>query len=236
MIMETNRYSSMLMTILQIKVLDVDSDDDQRIGLVSSSSVALIDNEGSLEEPPFEYGVDTSDIALICIKLGGSPAGKRKGPCCQEWPISNIVDIEHEWCESVMAVVKFNLISDEENTAEISNKTAGIVPLEFVVSNGTYWSEKLEAIKSLDMRYKTHWSTVVSGYSSNKPFEDLIYPDGDPDAISICSRDIELLQPKTFINDTIIDFYIKYLANKTNPEESHDKGNATAADEADVAS
>lgn len=40
-------------------------------------------------------------------------------------------------------------------------------------------------------------------------FEDVIYPKGDPDAVSISKRDIELLQPETFINDTIIDFYIK---------------------------
>lgn len=46
--------------------------------------------------------------------------------------------------------------------------------------------------------------------SFDKPFEDLIYPKGDPDAVSISKRDIDLLQPDTFVNDTIIDFYIKY--------------------------
>lgn len=40
-------------------------------------------------------------------------------------------------------------------------------------------------------------------------FDEVIYPKGDPDAVSISRRDIELLQPETFINDTIIDFYIK---------------------------
>lgn len=83
--------------VLPVKVLD----DDQRIGLVSSSSIALIENEGffplcfrchlehttflrcllfpktfkdcryffyvsgSLEEQPFEYGVDTSEIVRM---------------------------------------------------------------------------------------------------------------------------------------------------------------------------
>jgi sentrin-specific protease 7 len=59
----------------------------------------------------------------------------------------------------------------------------------------------------------------VSGYNLNQqkryfpsfdePFEDVVYPKGDPDAVSICKRDVELLQPETFVNDTIIDFYIK---------------------------
>lgn len=40
-------------------------------------------------------------------------------------------------------------------------------------------------------------------------FEDVIYPKGDPDAVSISKRDVDLLLPETFINDTIIDFYIK---------------------------
>lgn len=236
--------STLLQSLTDVKVLDVDSDDDQRIGLRSSSSIDPAENEGSLEEQPFD-GIDTSDIEKMVvvtpnyvkfgntyytkcsltfscgsIKLEGSPPWKTKGPCCHEWPISNIVNIEHESCESVkVAVVTFNLACNEGNTAEISNKTAGTAKLEFVVSNDTHWSEKLEEIKSLDMIYKTSWSTVESEYSSNEPFEDLIYPDRDPDAISICSRDVEVLQPKTFINDTIIDFYIKYLANKTNPEE-----------------
>ncbi|XP_026664344.2 probable ubiquitin-like-specific protease 2B isoform X2 [Phoenix dactylifera] len=54
-----------------------------------------------------------------------------------------------------------------------------------------------------------------------EPFEDVIYPKGDPDAVSISKRDIELLQPETFVNDTIIDFYIKYLKNKIEPNEKH---------------
>ncbi|KAL5984938.1 putative ubiquitin-like-specific protease 2B [Asimina triloba] len=43
----------------------------------------------------------------------------------------------------------------------------------------------------------------------DKSFEDIVYPEGDPDAVSLSKRDVELLQPGTFINDTIIDFYIK---------------------------
>ena len=46
-------------------------------------------------------------------------------------------------------------------------------------------------------------------FSSNEPFQEVVYPEGDPDAVTISKRDVELLQPETFINDTIIDFYIK---------------------------
>jgi sentrin-specific protease 7 len=46
-------------------------------------------------------------------------------------------------------------------------------------------------------------------FSFDEAFEDVIYPKGDSDAVSISKRDVDLLQPDTFINDTIIDFYIK---------------------------
>lgn len=49
----------------------------------------------------------------------------------------------------------------------------------------------------------------VKFYSFDEPFEDVVYPEGDSDAVSISKRDIDLLQPDTFVNDTIIDFYIK---------------------------
>uniref|UniRef100_M1D731 Sentrin/sumo-specific protease n=1 Tax=Solanum tuberosum TaxID=4113 RepID=M1D731_SOLTU len=56
-------------------------------------------------------------------------------------------------------------------------------------------------------------------YSSRDNFEEIIFPEGDPDAVSISKRDVDLLKPKTFVNDTIIDFYIMYLKNKMNLEE-----------------
>lgn len=47
--------------------------------------------------------------------------------------------------------------------------------------------------------------------SFDQPFEDVIYPKGDVDAVSISKRDVDLLLPDTFVNDTVIDFYIKYF-------------------------
>ncbi|KAL3592239.1 hypothetical protein D5086_010879 [Populus alba] len=55
--------------------------------------------------------------------------------------------------------------------------------------------------------------------SFDSEFEDVIYPKEDSDAVSISKRDVDLLQPETFINDTIIDFYIKYLKNQIPSEE-----------------
>lgn len=46
-------------------------------------------------------------------------------------------------------------------------------------------------------------------YSFDEDFETVVYPEGDPDAVSISKRDVDLLQPEIFINDTLIDFYIK---------------------------
>jgi sentrin-specific protease 7 len=39
--------------------------------------------------------------------------------------------------------------------------------------------------------------------------EVLTFPRGEPDAVTITDRDIESLQPKKFLRDNIIDFYIK---------------------------
>lgn len=47
--------------------------------------------------------------------------------------------------------------------------------------------------------------------SFDEPFEEVVYPKGDPDAVSISKRDVDLLQPETFVNDTIIDFYIQWV-------------------------
>jgi sentrin-specific protease 7 len=40
-------------------------------------------------------------------------------------------------------------------------------------------------------------------------FQGLVYPQNDPDAVTITQKDIRILDPSEFLNDTIIDFYIK---------------------------
>jgi Ulp1 family protease len=44
---------------------------------------------------------------------------------------------------------------------------------------------------------------------SIQAFEVLTFPQNDPDAVTITQKDIQRLKPKEFLNDTIIDFYIK---------------------------
>ncbi|KAL5076208.1 hypothetical protein RYX36_015192 [Vicia faba] len=65
-------------------------------------------------------------------------------------------------------------------------------------------------ITSLNLKYFPNFE---------EPFDEVIYPEGDPDAVSLSKRDFDLLQPDTFINDTIIDFYIQYLKNQIQEEE-----------------
>ncbi|KAL0772917.1 hypothetical protein Bca101_038068 [Brassica carinata] len=62
-------------------------------------------------------------------------------------------------------------------------------------------------------------SPTKTSFSFDEPFEEVIYPKGDPYVVSICKSDVDLLQPETFVNDTIIDFYINYLKNQIQGEE-----------------
>ncbi|GJY09926.1 hypothetical protein Tco_0378111 [Tanacetum coccineum] len=46
----------------------------------------------------------------------------------------------------------------------------------------------------------------------DQSFEEVVYPNGEIDVVSIGKRDVDMLLPDTFVNDTIIDFYIKYVS------------------------
>ncbi|KAH1040315.1 hypothetical protein J1N35_042058 [Gossypium stocksii] len=156
------------------------------------------------------------------------------------WAVGDIISIDAEWCQRVeTAIMNFVLQSKNSKRAENANEISVIESLKFSVYDPC-WSERQDSIKSLSVRYRDVWNTLSdknegntlmrkNGRSSSKPyfsdfhehFEEVIYPKGDPDAISISKRDVELLCPETFINDTIIDFYIKYLKNKIQPEKQH---------------
>ncbi|GKV02324.1 hypothetical protein SLEP1_g14778 [Rubroshorea leprosula] len=160
-----------------------------------------------------------------------------------EWAIDDIISIESEWCGRVeTAFISLVLRSKDSKTAGNADETSVIESLRFSVYDSC-WSEKQEAIQSLNVRYKGLWRITLdidrenegnalrgqhseafsNLYLSNlhECFEEVIYPEGDPDAILVRKRDVDLLCPETFINDTIIDFYIKYLKNKIQPEEQH---------------
>ncbi|KAL0797573.1 hypothetical protein Bca101_052747 [Brassica carinata] len=133
-----------------------------------------------------------------------------------------------------LIILRIRVLSKDEKCHEERQHTTVIEELKFAVKDHN-WPEKQQQINSLHVKYPAVWSAdldedvEVSGdnlHQRNRyfprfdePFEDVVYPKGDPDAVSVCKRDVELLQPETFVNDTIIDFYINYLKNQIQAEE-----------------
>uniref|UniRef100_A0A6N2MIM7 Ubiquitin-like protease family profile domain-containing protein n=1 Tax=Salix viminalis TaxID=40686 RepID=A0A6N2MIM7_SALVM len=175
------------------------------------------------------------------IRMKGSTVNGVKGIFNAEWNLDDIISIESEWCEMVTtAMVYLCLKSKVSEGARIGNDASDVDKLKFSVYD-PHWHEGEEAIKSLDVRYKDIWNftsesdlekdrNVSSGHNGmftsnpyfpvvHETFEEVVYPKGDPDAVSISKRDVDLLRPETFINDTIIDFYIQYLKNKIQPDD-----------------
>ncbi|KAF8377381.1 hypothetical protein HHK36_030758 [Tetracentron sinense] len=230
----------------QNEPVDVSSDDDEGMNMSSpsTSDSDLAQREVSSEEQTSYHcfgGWQMDDIkrevvvfpdyiicgdrdcteslltfSCSCIKLEGSITYGNKGAFSFEWEISDVIAIESKWCgRAETAMVKLCVKPKDAMRAENVHGTSGIEEVKFAVCDPN-WSETQEKITSLDVRYTVIWNVVLD---CDLPVEDVIYPKGDPDAVSISKRDVELLQPETFINDTIIDFYIKYLKNKIQPEE-----------------
>ncbi|XVF44852.1 hypothetical protein PTKIN_Ptkin02bG0157100 [Pterospermum kingtungense] len=165
------------------------------------------------------------------LKFEGLSVNGTKKKFSYVWTVGDIISIDSEWCEKVETAI-MNLVLQSKNSkrAENANETSVRESLKFSVYDPC-WSERQEAIKSLSVRYKYLWNTLSDKNEGNaflgqnssfgEHFKEVIYPKGDPDAILISKRDVELLRPNTFINDTIIDFYIKYLKDKIQPEEQH---------------
>ncbi|KAL7608440.1 hypothetical protein Lser_V15G12885 [Lactuca serriola] len=204
-----------------------------------------------------ELEMDTKDLAVIfypdhmvygdsyctdcvltftssCIKIEGSGStldGDDKILKLQ-WDVQDLVHIKSRWYE-LMAMVTIHVLTEDTVQPENVECTSG-AELKFAIM-GTNWFGKQEAITTLNVAYKTLWSSMLEledtvlgqikapfiKYFPNfdQPFEEVIYPKGDVDVVSISKRDVDLLLPDTFVNDTIIDFYVKYLKNKIRPEE-----------------
>ncbi|OAY80939.1 putative ubiquitin-like-specific protease 2B [Ananas comosus] len=181
-----------------------------------------------LVEPRLTFSAD-------CVTIEGSDTDVDDKVIVTEWRISDIIRIDSQWTESVdAALVKFRVRANA--VAEPKEEYKEFV--RFSV-NDVRWLEKEQKIKNLAQRYQDVWSSFsCDGWIGEEdtlepnlvfakeyftgiaePIEDVIYPKGDPDAVSISKRDIDLLLPETFINDTIIDFFIKYLKNKIPPNE-----------------
>ncbi|KAL0726395.1 hypothetical protein Bca4012_022488 [Brassica carinata] len=172
-----------------------------------------------------------------CMSVESSSVNATKGTFSCQWAIEDIVRIESQWCSEVeTALVNVLLKSRDPNGVDNAKEISGIDLLKFSVYDAK-WSKEVETIKLLDSRYKDIWFDTItesneracSGHnletsltnlaSSFEEFEDLVYPQGEADAVVVRKQDIELLKPRRFINDTIIDFYIKYLQSRIPPEE-----------------
>lgn len=175
-----------------------------------------------------------------CIKIKGSTGYEKKGSFNFQWGLDDIIDIKSQWCGRVgVAMIQLRVISKDAVQVGSPCGTSRIEELKFAVVDSN-WLGRQEKITSLHGKYKSVWNVMLdtdmdgdalgednfiipNSYfpKFDDHFEEVIYPKGDSDAVSISKRDIDLLQPETFINDTIIDFYIKYLKNKIQPEERH---------------
>ncbi|PWA91648.1 ulp1 protease family, C-terminal catalytic domain-containing protein [Artemisia annua] len=169
-----------------------------------------------------------------CIKIEGSFLDNDEEPFRLQWGIEDILYIKSHWYQHAgMTMLKIRVLMEDTLQAENVECPSG-TELRFAFI-GANWYGKQEAVTSLNDTYKTLWTGIdesgdtVHGHTQasfpkyfpcfDQPFEEVIYPKGEVDAVSIGKRDVDMLLPDTFVNDTIIDFYIKYLKNKINPED-----------------
>ncbi|KFK29984.1 hypothetical protein AALP_AA7G202600 [Arabis alpina] len=168
-----------------------------------------------------------------CMNVESSSVNATKETFCCRWTIEDIIRIESQWCLEVETAFVNVLLKSRDPKQDSAKEISGIDLLKFSVC-GPKWSKRVETIKLLDSRYKDIWLDTITESEESAcsglnlgtsvtnladSFEDLVYPQGDPDAVVVRKQDIELLKPRRFINDTIIDFYIKYLKNQIPPEE-----------------
>ncbi|XP_052304282.1 uncharacterized protein LOC18107031 isoform X3 [Populus trichocarpa] len=215
--------------------------ENESVGMISDNDVSIEMSSSTSVSTPSEDEESCLTFSGSSIRMEGSTANGVKGIFNAEWNLDDLISIESEWCEMVTtAMVYLCLKSKVSEGAGNTNDASDVDKLKFSVYD-PHWHEGEEAIKSLNVRYKDIWNVTSesdlekdgnasfghNGMFTSKPyfpfihetFEEVIYPKGDPDAVSISKRDVELLHPETFINDTIIDFYIQYLKNKIQPDD-----------------
>ncbi|CAB4313554.1 unnamed protein product [Prunus armeniaca] len=163
-----------------------------------------------------------------CIKVSGS---KTSEPFDFEWGVDDLITLEcQRFPKAEFVMIKLRVISKDAPQEDTADGVSGFEELKIAVVE-PYWSEKEERIASLNAKYLNAWVLLQDmgvetdeddspgqGHhfpNFDEPFEDVVYPKGEADAVSISKRDVDLLQPETFINDTIIDFYIKFNLRKS---------------------
>ncbi|XP_059636599.1 probable ubiquitin-like-specific protease 2B [Cornus florida] len=187
------------------------------------------------------YTESVLTFSSSCINMMGLPSYGNYETFTFQWGLNDILGIKSQFFERLeIAMVKIHVMSKDAVQADSVHGTSGIEELKLAIVDRD-WYKKQAEIRSLDVKYKAMWDVVFDinagkdedalpgqngvhypkSYFPNfdDSFEEVIYPKGDADAVSISKRDVDLLQPDTFVNDTIIDFYIKYLKNNIKPEE-----------------
>ncbi|XP_020211361.1 probable ubiquitin-like-specific protease 2B isoform X2 [Cajanus cajan] len=169
------------------------------------------------------------------VKINVSTACIKQESFDLEWAVDDLVGITSQLFQSSgTIIIKLRAIPSNASQSNHVSNASGIEELEIAVVDYS-WSLRHKQITSLNIKYLAIWNIVlhtdVEGHETDsrgsrcyfpnfeEPFDDVIYPKGDPDAVSLSKRDVDLLQPDTFVNDTIIDFYIQYLKNQIPEEE-----------------
>ncbi|KAK8465265.1 hypothetical protein PHAVU_009G037600 [Phaseolus vulgaris] len=171
----------------------------------------------------------------FCVKINVSTACIKQEAFDLEWALDDLIDISCQLFQSSgTIIIKLRVLSSNAIQSNHVSNASGVEELEIAVVDYN-WSLRHRQITSLSTKYLASWNTALHAdvegneidshasrcYFPNfeENFDDVIYPKGDPDAVSLSKRDVDLLQPDTFINDTIIDFYIQYLKNQIPEEE-----------------
>ncbi|KAK4802333.1 hypothetical protein SAY86_000536 [Trapa natans] len=166
------------------------------IELVGSSGELMVFPEYVIYKASY-YTEPLLTFSKSSVKVEASTALGKERSFIFECSVDNIVGISCQCFSRVeMVLIKLNVISDHAVQDDIMHRSSGGDDVDI-----------------------SHWKHYLPVF--DQPFEELIYPKGDPDAVSISKRDVDLLLPEIFVNDTIIDFYIKYLMNHIHQEDSH---------------
>uniref|UniRef100_A0A3Q7JK84 Ubiquitin-like protease family profile domain-containing protein n=1 Tax=Solanum lycopersicum TaxID=4081 RepID=A0A3Q7JK84_SOLLC len=196
-------------------------------GMFENSSIVFCPDYLYYQGTSYVVTDTTVTFSSNCVEVKGSTMNEDSGAFYVRFEVEDIFQIQAR-LSGRFDVAVFMIHVNKRPTAQGENaqETSGIEEVEFAV-NDFDLSEKCEAIQSLDV-YKAvwnyhseneEWRENSQGETSNQlpkkyfpsytePLEEVIYPKGDPDAICISKRDFDLLAPDTFVNDTIIDFYI----------------------------
>ncbi|RDX89418.1 putative ubiquitin-like-specific protease 2B, partial [Mucuna pruriens] len=193
-----------------------------------SSRVHLFDHTNMEVD---NYYMETKLTFSQCyIQISDSTASVQKGEEIK-WAVDDLIAINcYLFPGSEVIIIKLCAVSSNAGPSNLISCTSGIEELKIAVVDSN-WFLKHKQITYLNEKYFAIWNTTVSrmdvhdnenfplgprSYFSN--FEEssvkVVYPKGDPDAVCLSMRDVDLLKPCTFINDTIVDFYIQYLKSK----------------------